>query len=443
MVQRVLFILFEGIVLFSKQIHMEEFDFLIVGNEPTGLWLAKRLTETLAGEVPRPRIGWLDLGSAPVTFFPEKLASLFQIPEGNSFSPEIVSPERTLPWREDQLTEVFPELPQSLLGSYAPKFPLHLTSAEKSALHYALRTRPELLPLSAGIWKRLGRAPNLQPETILAASLYCTRLKEWQPSQDLPSEVEVFRLNPLQNFLQGLKSSRTGDLSLQFQGLPPLLSKRWILNLPFHVLTSLTSQVPEFMSLLHGHPSMRSHLGLFALDLEVKSEALPARLSPLTILLETETIPDLDEEIWPVEARPSTHSNRGLTLWATAPQDISLEATFDQFRKGMGCLQRLFPFLSDSLVSLSVPLDMESCFDAATREQTYRQLEACQWESYQSVSFQIQSRSPSLDAFFPYLNCHLPYPVGPLCAARTWLEELVKKRRKLTPKASGLSEASR
>lgn len=411
---------------------MEEFDFLIIGNEPAGLWLARRLREELASETPAPRIGWVDFGPAPECFFPDKVASLFQLPPADPatlFSPAIVSPERTLSWREETLSEFFPELPSSLLGSYAPKAPLAPTSAEMSSLRYALRGHPELLPLSAGLWKRLGRAPNLHPETILAATLLCTKLRVWHPTEDLPSSIDAFRLDPVTNPLTGMKASRGGEIALQFQGLPPLLSRKWILNLPFHLLRRLTQNTPELAALLHASPAMRCHTGLFGLELEVAPGGIPANLSPLTTVLETESIPDLDEEVWPLQLR-SKGDKTALTLWATAPQEVSLESTLDQFRKGLGRLNHLFPFLADSIDSLSVPLGMESCFDDETRAAAYDLLEARHWECYQAVSFQTQSRSTALDTFFPFLNCHLPYPVGPMVTAQQWLTEVVRSRKR-------------
>jgi len=236
-------------------------------------------------------------------------------------------------------------------------------------------------------------------------------------------------LNLASNPLQGLKSSKSGELSLQFAGLAPLLAKKWILNVPFHVLNRLSAGFPEFDALLHGTGAMRSHLGLFGLDLKVKPEALPGNLRRLTVVLETESIPDPEEEMWPIELE-SGPEETALTLWASAPQDISLEATLDQFRKGMGKLNRLFPFLADSVSSISMPLGMDSCFEEASRAQAYDELSQRHWETYQAVSFQTQSRSPALDTFFPYLNCHLPYPVGPLCAAQDWLTDCVRKRKK-------------
>jgi len=423
---------------------MEEFDFLIIGNEPAGLWLARRLREECASETTPPRIGWVDLGPAPETFFPEKVASLFQLPQVDSstlFSPDIISPERTLSWREETLSELFPELPSTLLGSYAPKLPLTPTSAEMSALRFALRAHPELLPLAGGLWKRLGRAPNLHPETVLAAALLCTKLRVWYPAQDLPNGIDVFRLDPVTNPLTGFTPSKTGEISIQFQGLPPLLSKKWILNVPFSELRLLAKNAPELAASLHGNPAMRSHLGLFGLDLEIKRDGLPRNLSRLTTVLETESIPDLDEEVWPLQIHTENDRTK-VTLWATAPQDVSLECTLDQFRKGLGKLNHLFPFLADSVDSLSLPLGMESCFDDEARENAYRLIEARHWECYQAVSFQIQSRAPGLDSFFPFLNCHLPYPVGPLVAAQHWLTETLRGRKKLRKPAAPAPQIS-
>src|SRR5690349_17248665 len=90
---------------------MEEFDYVILGDEPAGLWLARRLTEHLADAAVPPRIAWVsfEANHQPIPF-PKKLADSFGLTSQDVWSAEVVTPERAMPWEDAALKAAFPEL---------------------------------------------------------------------------------------------------------------------------------------------------------------------------------------------------------------------------------------------------------------------------------------------------------------------------------------------
>ena len=175
---------------------------------------------------------------------------------------------------------------------------------------------------------------------------------------------------------------------------------------------------------------MRSRKALYPLRLRVENSGLPCAVRPLTIYFDTDDIPEIESESWPLQVLPGTApGEKEVVLWVPAPREPSLDTLLESFRSGMRRLNHLFPFLHRTLLGISVPLEMESCFLEEERAQALEQLEQSALELYDLTSFSTQTRSPCLTHLFPFLYCHLPYPLGPLCAARKLLEQMVGKKR--------------
>lgn len=88
---------------------LDEFQCVVLGDEPAGLWILRRLREL----APEARLGWVSYEQIPPPVcVPVSLARPFRLKElGPSWSAEIVTPSRTLPWSAEALRAAFPELP--------------------------------------------------------------------------------------------------------------------------------------------------------------------------------------------------------------------------------------------------------------------------------------------------------------------------------------------
>lgn len=407
---------------------MEEFHYVILGDEPGGLWLARRLSEELRDVVPEPRIAWISFTETlKPTIFPRKLAPLFQVTPGDAWSAEIVTPGRVLKWDDASLARAFPELPPTAFGD--PQGSLGASQAQLSAIRYAIRCRPELLSFASGLWKALGRAHRLHAESVVYGALLCTELFHWDAAAEVPPGVERIVLSPDDNPLEALKAPRSGGLSLQFKGRAPLRGQKWILNTSFRRLHSLSSACRDLLDLLHFEGSMRAQEALYPFHVRAESRAIPCTVGPLSVWFDTEEIPELHSEVWPIEVQNEGNVKR-ITVGASAPRELSLEAVLDRYREGMRRLNRLFPFLAESLIQVGVPLSMDSCFREEDRARALREIDTDAVEWYSLTSAHTQTRSDALEGLFPFLHCHLPYPIGPLQAAGKLLTELTRRKKK-------------
>lgn len=419
---------------------LTEFSYVVLGDEPAGLWLLRRLAELLpAGE----RLLWIrfDETLAPVAV-PPALARSFKLALGESWSPEILTPTSALRWRADEIARRFPELSARVSepgpGIPQPRLTRHdvlpqprLTRHEMHAVRSALRNHPELLAFAQGVWRRLGRSYNLHAETLVSGALFCAELAWWEPQRELPERVEQLRISPRDNAVEAMKTLRDGALELGFHGIEPVVGRRWILNSPWHRLLALSRRHPDLVASLNVSEDLRAREALCALRVTVRADALPIALQPLTIRFDTDEIPDLAREVWPIELLPAPPgaATRELALWATVPRELSLDAALDALGQSLGRLNGLVPFVAEGIEALSVPLSMDSCFTDEQRGEALDTLERSYVELHDYTSLQTQTRLPGLKALLPSHYCNLPHPIGPLHAARRLLEDLVGRKR--------------
>lgn len=424
---------------------MEEFQYVILGDEPAGLWLARRLWEEGKDVNPPPRIAvihWTDLPRP--TLFPAKLTSSFQIkaPE-KRWSAEVVTPRQNFLWNDATLAKKFPELPPTLLTGDSPPTDIRPNHAQWNAIRRTIKTHPEILGFSAGLWKAMGRSHKLHPETLVFGTLLCTEIFDWEPLAELPEAVQRFSLLAENNVLEEAKPLRGGNLCLQFQGQPPISAGQVFLNVSFRRLALLSGGCRDLWNLIHTDGSLRAHEASYPCRLRVENHGLPWTLQPLTIAFDTDEIPEIHSEIWSVQHR-ALSDERELTLWADSARELSLEAVLHSFRQGMQRLNRLFPFLSRSLIQVSTPLSMESCFEESQRRNAMTLLDSNAREWYDLTSFHTQTKHPALQTLFPFLRCQLPYPVGPLLEAQRLLEGIKNgfdKQKRAQDRAKRRAEA--
>jgi hypothetical protein len=180
----------------------------------------------------------------------------------------------------------------------------------------------------------------------------------------------------------------------------------------------------ESLDKLHLAPESR-----YPLDLHLEPEALPCPVRPVSILLDSETIPDLLREAWPFQWR-SSGLEKQLRLWVSAPSGASLEYLLDGFSEGMRRLERIFPFLPEHTLSIRPSLGMEECGSEASRTASLKRLEREAIERHRFSSLRTETRNPGVSLLLSSLHCHLPYPLGPLLGAKRSLEEITVRTQR-------------
>ena len=149
-------------------------------------------------------------------------------------------------------------------------------------------------------------------------------------------------------------------------------------------------------------------------------------LAPLSIFLETDDIPDMDREVWPLQTRrvgPAGAQRSELILWVQTWRKLCLDTFLSRAREGLNLTYSLFPFLRDAVKQVDIPLKMDTCFTGAQRLGAVEYLENSLLESSCVTSFGTQTRIQGMYSLSPHVRCHLPYPAGTLEAARELFEE--------------------
>ncbi len=418
--------------------YLDEFHCVVVGAEPAGLWLLKRLAGATDENGKPLQCAWIRHEAAPlVTPIATIAAKEFGLTVGEPWHAELVTRRRNLVWKQSAIETAFPGLPDSLWERPGPGFALARPGA-LSAHRKALEKHPELLGFASGLWKALGRTPQLQPEVVLWSTLLATELALWDPGAEVPEGVTVIEASEFANPLEEVKSVSQGSLSLKFKEMKPIVAKHWVLNLPFHSFSRLSAQSDGLSRLLTTEFEVAANRTLYRFQLEAAGSAVPLAVPPLAVAFDAETIPDWDTEIWPF--RLDRYDDTVLLeLVASAPPGVPLDAVLERFRGGMRSLGRLFPFLPGAVRAFSAPLSLESCYDEAARNAVSLSLEQSSIELYAHTSLHTATRHKSLSALFPSVYCSLPYPLGPLVAAQRLVPELLGKPKK---KVEAPAEAS-
>lgn len=412
---------------------LDEFDYVILGDEPAGLWLIKRLVELYwrasTPETPTPKFAWIGFGASPSRVpVPQAICEDLSLnTSGPTWSPEILTPHRNVQWTAKSLQSHFPQVSsklftEDLAQSYSAARPIDLSRIRRAA-----QQRPDLIGLSHGIWKYFGRARTLQPEVMIWSSLLCTKMKWWVPEAEIPKQVAQITLNDSENAIEELKRLKNGAMAITFRGKGPVIAKKWILNTNEATLERLCMQSDDLVHLLCVENDLRSNQSLYPFELTTPSLNVPVPLSPVTVILDTEAIPEWDTEMQPFETVRNGDSTL-IRMWVSGPRKLSLDTLLNKFEIGLGKLYRVLPHLRKADQTFSMPLNLDACASTLQREQALAQLEQKAVGIYQQTSFLTQSRSKHIFMLLPFINCHLPYPVGTLLAAKKLMPEMIGKK---------------
>ncbi|MCB0406384.1 MAG: hypothetical protein KDD51_16500 [Bdellovibrionales bacterium] len=404
----------------------QEFECLVLGEEPAGLWLLQKLDKVYRHSGESPYFGWLQFEpERAATPVPAQFAEHFGLDAGPTWHTQILSKRGALEWSPESFKDRFPKLNLELLEAF-PKT-THGREREFTMAHKALSQYPELLSYCMGLWKYFGRASNMRPESVVLAGLRAHTLCWWQPKDGLPKSVAPIDVTVKNRNVKEIYFSKKGMISLQLEDQTTLLTRKLILNTSFLQLKDLAKRLPELLSCIDMDFSVVSQSALYPLHLEVNAPAVSSWVPPLNFFFDSIDLPNLDEEIWPFECeRRPGHAS--LTLWASWSRGISMEGLTAQFLKGYERLNWLFPFLHTHLERLSAPLSIH-CHSQQARTALQKGLEAHAKSRFEVTRTHSSTRRPNVFFLSPSLHTQWLYPFGPMLEAQKLVREIAGGKR--------------
>jgi hypothetical protein len=426
-----------GPLLGKKAARLQEFDLVVVGDEPAGLWLLHHYSQKMKEHGGPGSLAWISLEKdhRPRSI-PSRIASAFELQVSESWNLELLSPQQNLIWHPEFLTKRYPGLPdpeQARKDSAGKRTAIEdLTQWDRAwvaQVRKTLQRYPELYSCAQAVWKWMGRSlPTVSESQFLHAYSFYD-FAYWDPSQMVPNEVSRISLATGLHPVEEFKAARSGSPQLTFRGFGSVSAKRWVWNLPWKQLTALCRRSPQLFQLMN--PAIQEACAphcLYGLAIEAESQAVPVPMRPLSIYLEDWHIPDNQTEMWPIQLF-SFGQTKELCVWAGAPAEVTLEATQAAFLQAAERLYRLLPHLPRMTKSLSVGLDPDCSFHEQTRAAWFEKLYEARIELYQGTVSTIGARHSAFHLLVPAIDCHLPYPLGTLLAAKRLAKEWVPKKK--------------
>lgn len=420
--------------------HAQDYDLVVVGDEPAGLWLLHHYTQSMQEHGGPGSLAWISLESEQrPRSIPARIGTAFDLQISESWNLEILSPQQNLIWHPDVLRKRFKDLPEGTgdrvdkSGKDKKKSALEeLQTWDKAWLadmRRALVKNPELFSLSQAVWKWMGRSLPTVSEAQFANTLRFHDFAYWDPSAMIPKDVSRISLSTGLHPVDEFKTPRGGPTLVSFRGYGSVSAKRWVWNLPWKQLSALCRRSPGLFQLLN--PALHDASGaeaLYGLRIQADAPAVPVPMRPVSIYMEDWQIPDPQTEMWPVQLF-SFGQTKELVLWAGAPAEVSLEATQVAFRAALKRLYRLLPFLPSMTKAMSVALDSECSFHEQTRAAWFERLYETRIELYRGSVGNVGARHSAFTLLIPAIDCHLPYPLGTLMAAKNLVREWVPKKK--------------
>lgn len=419
-------------------------DLLVIGNEPAGLWLLREFekiypTRNLSKRNSKqpirttPQLGWLKTETELSPFFLSRpIAEAFNISATSFVSPEIALPKSRLKWSLDRIIQDFPAISAQLVQNLAKNL-ASLKAEDCRTIQKALALHPELLTYAQALWKQLGRCRQMTPENMIWAALCSTELS-YETALDLVEPILSLQtweipLRARALIIEEVKGQEAGSKTKHFQCTLPtgekILTQNLVFNLPLKQLFGLSN--PSWRETLFSDLDLLSPLSHYPIFLEFSQFRLPQNISPLTLFLDQDVLPEPDREIWPMINSGDSQAQK-ITLWITNRTQFSLESISEHFKFALKRFQAQFPEALKKLINQSVPLGLESCYCEEHRKNLIEMLESSSRELYSHSLLQVKTRKVGVYSLLPALRCFLPYPLGPLTGAREILNDLFDKK---------------
>lgn len=416
-----------------------QFDLVVLGNEPAGLWLIREFEkiypkETSLKQLERSRadLGWIKIDHPiPNLSLAKPTAFHFGIENQNLFSFEMASANQLFKWTPEKLFSSYAKLPRSLEKRiYDSTLPPN--SKERQTLQEALKYHPELLTYAQAVWKQIGRSRKVTPEMMLWGALQSLQIFQWDP-QTLISQcknLHTFKLSKT-DYVASLEQipnpSAKGNLhKIGLSTGQSIITKTLVINTTLKQLRQI-QRSETLVSWLSIPDNILSKFCHYPIRIEFEDYTLPRSIKPVTFFLDEEILPEPDLEIWPMTLMKQ-ESHPLVTLWATDRTEFSYEGICKSFGKAINRFHKHFPDALKKLKTLSVPIGLESCYSDADRGAAIREIESSGTELYDLSLLHVRTRKKGLYSLLPALRCTLPYPLGTLSGAQEILNELFSRK---------------
>jgi hypothetical protein len=416
-----------------------QFDLLVLGNEPAGLWLIREFEKIYPKEraikqtgKENAALGWINIGH-PTEDFPlaKSTAAQFGIETHNLFSVEMASANHLFKWAPEKLFSSYAKIPRSMEQQiYESTLPPD--SKMRQTLQAALKYHPELLTYAQALWKQIGRSRKATPEMMVWGALQAVEIFQWDPQSLIASckNLHTFHLSKTDRVIsieQIPNPENKGTLyKIAISNGLSLITKTIVINSNVKQLRQ-TLRDNEFISWLAIPEDLLSPFSHFPIRLEFDGYHLPKNIKPLTFFMDEEILPEPDLEIWPMTLSKG-NSHPGVILWATDRAEFSYEGICKSFGKALNRFQNHFPEALKALKTLSVSLGLESCYSDQDRAQAINEIESSGIELYDLSLLHVRTRKRGIYSLLPALRCNLPYPLGTLSGAREILNELFSRK---------------
>jgi hypothetical protein len=345
------------------------FDLVILGNEPAGLWLAEQYAKLSSGA----SVAWIPLQeqSSPLPLL-TSIANRFSI--------------------LDSAPEDFIEFISSAgAHSTEPKF---------------FQENPRREVLLQCLWKSFSRTQSITAEPFLRDKVLPLTYAYWDPSRSLSRQLTHYSVPQGGQYVERAEINPDKSLTLVFKNLGAIRSQKWIINCSLGDWKTLTQALSSELELFNPEMKLFNPSWTVPIEATVSEQHLNQSLKPLSVLIESEHLPHPLYEAWTLEAGKVQAGKRKLRLWIDLPPDHPPSDLNKWSEKAWVALMRLFPFLKGQSFELTENPSLAR-------------------ERYRSSLLSPYTRHPFLFCLGPYVNCQLPYPEGPLESAqkllRNWL----------------------
>ncbi len=415
---------------------LSEFDCIVLGDDPSGLWLLNQLWQQSHGKLRLAHVSF-DKDHTPIPL-PTLVGSRFNIAPSISWSPEMLSPKGTKSWDAATVSKLFP-----LLGHLMAKPDLLDQSGKlMKALAECVRKEPDLIGFGEGLALTFGKAAKISPAlSALYAWLYC-EVSYWRPHDELPEGVFRFHWNAKDHFVEKLSPRGKLGISLQCRDQDPIVSQWVVFNDSWTKLKQLLKQndVCDSLGLSFSEDTPPSR-ALYPVTLSVDPGIIPVSVRPVSVYFDSWEIPDMETEICPVQLIKSEAETK-LVVWVPGAKDFSLDHLLADCRNGLGRMNRLFPFLTTAIKHIEPSLDLESCYSQDARQAVIETFESRAVESYHFCWLHSKLRISGVERLGPFMNTHWPFPWGGLIAAKELLGPMAKELLKPILKAEKQAAAA-
>ncbi len=399
---------------------MNEFDWIVIGEEPGGMWLMDRLCRESFGGKPT-RVGWIRMGKPLRPLCVSKsLAGQLQLGDAPTWSCEIQSPTQSWSWDSHALLQEC----QAMGVELRPANPANFRQA---LVRQRFRENPDLYLRLQTIWKFLGTSDVLSEGRLLHALAPCTELMWWDPQNQLRVH-DIATIDTDDAWT--LEFNRYGKAVIHFKNQDAWVASRCLWNTTQAKTAKFLNTQPELEKTMPAPQYDVSPWALCPFDLQMEPLGVPVNVPPLIFFVAADGIVDPHTEVLPIEIHRN-ESDVLLRVWVSVRQPFSLDSAVDRGNAAIGQLKKLFPYFDQTLKSIWPPLFVGDCYSDPERERVQSSFENSLRETYRLSALHLESRVPAFQVLPPNFECHLPHPAGPLLCAQKILEEWKAQQCKL------------